>query len=175
MALAEELLRRLPDRWSHVKAVAAVAQDVARVLHLDGAVLVSAACLHDVGYAPGVRDTGFHPLDGARYLKAHGFGIEVTTLVANHSCARFEAELRGLDDTLVNEFPILDVELTDALCFADMTTGPRGQAMDVRERLAEIRSRYGPADVVTAFVDVAERELTAVVARVEERLAAQSR
>lgn len=176
MALAEDLLASLRDRWVHVKAVAAVAEGLAVELNLDRNVLGAAALLHDVGYAPKVRTTGFHPLDGARYLDARGVSREVATLVANHSCAIREAKLRGLDEALLNEFPPLDTELADALCFADMTTGPQGQPMRVGERLAEIRSRYGPNDLVARFVTAAEPELTATVVRVERRLsAAQSR
>jgi hypothetical protein len=57
-----------------------------------------------------------------------------------------------------------------------MTTGPDGQTVSVEERLAEIRARYGPGDVVTQFVERAEPELIDTVRRVEEQLAiAQSR
>ena len=35
-------------------------------------VLTQAAVLHDVGYAPDVAITGFHPLDGARHLSRSG-------------------------------------------------------------------------------------------------------
>ncbi len=31
--------------------------------------LVAAAYLHDIGYAPELAITGFHPLDGARHLR----------------------------------------------------------------------------------------------------------
>ena len=34
--------------------------------------LVAAAWLHDIGYAPELVETGFHPLDGARYLRREG-------------------------------------------------------------------------------------------------------
>jgi hypothetical protein len=30
----------------------------------DRPVLIAAAWLHDIGYAPGLPETGFHPLDG---------------------------------------------------------------------------------------------------------------
>lgn len=32
-----------------------------------------------------------------------------------------------------------------------MTTGPDGQNLSVEDRLAEIRQRYGPDDLVTRF------------------------
>ena len=38
--------------------------------------------------------------------------------------------------------------MTDALCAADMTTGPKGQRFTFDERVAEIFSRYGEGSVV---------------------------
>lgn len=59
----------LPRRWAHVQGVARQAAHAAdRLVYRDG-VLIAAAWLHDIGYAPAVTDTGFHPLDGARYLR----------------------------------------------------------------------------------------------------------
>jgi hypothetical protein len=48
-----------------------------------------------------------------------------------------------------------------------MTTGPDGERVDVVDRLAEIRARYGSGDVVTQFVDRAEPEIVSTVRRVE--------
>ena len=73
-------------------------------LALSGDVLVSAAWLHDIGYAPDVLESGFHPLDGARYLAGLGAPERVVNLVARHSYAILEAELRGIGD-LVAVFP----------------------------------------------------------------------
>lgn len=175
--LAERLLAEaLPVRWEHVKQVAAKARTLSTELDLNPQRLVPAALLHDVGYSPAVLATGFHPLDGARYLRGLGVEDEVTTLVANHSCAVVEARLRGLASELATEFPPLDPELADALCFADMTTGPDGSTLTVRGRLAEIRSRYGPGHVVTEFVDHADEDIVACIERVLRRLSlAQSR
>jgi putative nucleotidyltransferase with HDIG domain len=175
--LAERLLAgAMPVRWGHVKQVAAKARILSAELDLNAQRLVPAALLHDVGYSPAVLATGFHPLDGARYLRGIGVEDEVTSLVANHSCAHVEAGLRGLASELATEFPSLDPELADALCFADMTTGPDGSTLTVRARLAEIRSRYGPGHVVTEFVDHAEEEIVASAERILRRLSpAQSR
>jgi len=123
---------------------------------LDRDELVSVAWLHDVGYAPQLRATGFHALDGARFLVSNGVSIEVATLVANHSCALIEAGIRGLDDDLRAEFPMRDDWATDALYYADMTCGPTGEIVTVEERLRESRGRYGPGHVVTRFIDAAE-------------------
>lgn len=44
--------------------------------------------------------------------------------------------------------------------------------MAVEERLAEIRQRYGPGDVVTRFIERAEPSIVATVELVEKQLAA---
>ena len=38
----------------------------------DADLLVAAALLHDVGYAPSLNRLGFHAVDGARFLRAQG-------------------------------------------------------------------------------------------------------
>jgi hypothetical protein len=93
-------------------------------------------------------------------------------LVANHSCAVVEAEERGLGRELSEEFPVPDSNLGDALTYCDMTTSPTGDSVSVADRLAEIRQRYGPSDVVTSFVQTAEPDLLGSVARVSSRLIA---
>jgi hypothetical protein len=100
---------------------------------------------------------GLHSLDGARWLLRVGWGDEIAELVANHSCAFYEAQERGLAEVLANEFPRQGSATADALWFADMTTGPDGQDLTVQERLEEIRARYGPNDVVTRFCVVPSR------------------
>lgn len=157
-------------------SVARAAECVAIRLALDSDVLVAAAWLHDIGYSHDIAESGFHPLDGARYLRKEGWDREVVQLVAHHSGAVLEAEERGLRDQLLVEFPFEPSPLMDALWYCDMTTGPDGRTVSVEERLGEIRARYGPEDVVTRFIERAEPELVAAVRRVEEQLAiAQSR
>ena len=111
----------MPQRWAHVQSVSKKASDVGLP-----ALLVDAGLLHDIGYSPALATSGFHPLDGARFLKAVGCDERLVNLVANHTCAEVEAELRGLGDQLRSEFP-KDLSLPhDELCFCDMTTGPAG-------------------------------------------------
>ena len=64
----------------------------------DRAYFVAAAYLHDIGYAPELRRTGLHQLDGARYIRSHG-AERVARLVAHHSEARFEIRLRGFSES----------------------------------------------------------------------------
>ena len=68
--LARALLQEpLPRRWTHVQGVAARARGLAPVLGADADLLIAAAWLHDIGYAPDLAVTGLHALDGARYLR----------------------------------------------------------------------------------------------------------
>jgi hypothetical protein len=167
-----QLAASLPRRWAHVQAVAAKAERITGALpQPERPTLVIAAWLHDIGYAPGIATTGLHALDGARWLRGQGFDGRLVSLVANHSCAAYEADERGLGDVLRSEFPAEESALADALWYADMTTGPDGQDFDIYERLAEVRSRYGPDHVVTRFWARAEPAIVAAVRRTEERIA----
>jgi len=87
---------------------------------MDADAVVAAAWLHDVGYAPSVRSTSFHPVDGAVFVRAEGFPAVVVSLVAYHTGAAFEARERGLSDALA-EFPEPPELLLDVLTCADMT------------------------------------------------------
>jgi HD superfamily phosphodiesterase len=90
---AEGLLGPLGSRWAHVRAVAEQAGRIApAMLPADEwEILVAAAWLHDIGYAPALATTGLHPLDGARHLEALGVDRRLCCLVAHHSGATFEA------------------------------------------------------------------------------------
>src|SRR5438067_2862992 len=170
--LARKLLERpLPRRWAHVQGVAAQARSLAPMLGDDADLLEAAAYLHDVGYAPDVAETGFHPLDGARYLRdVEHADPRLCNLVAHHSCAGIEAEERGLADALAREFPRVDAVLEDALAYCDMTTTPTGQVVSVQDRLSEIVERYGPGNIVTRFIRKAAQDLVSSVVRIQRRL-----
>ena len=134
----------------------------------DGELLVAAAFLHDVGYAPSLNRLGFHSVDGARFLRAQG-QERLASLVAHHSGARFEAEERGLVEELA-AFPVEDGPVMDALTFADMTIGPAGQPMTLDERIEEIRRRYPPDDPVHRAIVRARPLLQAAIDRTQHRL-----
>ncbi|MEU5898915.1 HD domain-containing protein [Streptomyces venezuelae] len=173
----KELSSTLRRRWVHTQVVAARAAELAPVLGKDGALLAAAATLHDVGYAPRLALTGFHPLDGARFLRdEHGADERLVRLVANHSFALLEAEERGLRAVLESEFPLLEEPLlVDALVYCDMTTTPDGGRTTAEERVAEIRGRYGDDSVVGRFIRRAAPEIFGAVGRVKAALAAQPR
>ncbi|WP_431041452.1 HD domain-containing protein [Streptomyces sp. P1-3] len=173
-SLAESLLSEpLPRRWAHSLGVAERARSLRSILGEEAALMEAAAVLHDVGYSPRIASTGFHPLDGARFLRdQEGMDERVVRLVAHHSCALLEAEERGLRDELESEFELERPSLVDALVFCDMTTTPDGAATTSDARVAEIVSRYGPETIVGRFIQRAAPEIHAAVHRVEGRLSA---
>jgi hypothetical protein len=169
--LARELLEQpLPRRWAHTQGVARKARTLAPILGDKADLLETAAWLHDIGYSPQIAATGFHPLDGARYLRdeAHADDM-ICRLVAGHSCAIIEAGQRGLAHELSREFPAADGPLSDALTYCDMTTTPDGEPVAVGRRLSEISERYGPGHLVTRFIRLAEPHLLDAVRTVQQR------
>src|SRR5258708_15120617 len=99
------LAEPLPRRWAHVQGVAATALSLIPVLGDTTELVVAAAWLHDIGYSPRIASTGFHPLDGARFLRTARHASDmVCRLVAHHSRAISEADIRGLGATLSSEF-----------------------------------------------------------------------
>jgi HD superfamily phosphodiesterase len=147
--LASALLEPLVNRWAHVQAVAARAHDLQNAAggESDRQLLVVAAWWHDLGYAPALRDTECHQIDGARFLTAAGYPARLCALVAHHSAATYEAEERGLRTELAT-WPREESALSDALWMADMTTGPRGEKLTYDQRLAEILTRYDRNSIV---------------------------
>jgi hypothetical protein len=169
---AEEIARKLletplPRRWSHVQGVAAQARSLGPILGDDADLVEAAAWLHDIGYSADLIDTGFHPLDGARYLRdVQKADRALCRLVANHSGALIEAEERGLAQALTAEFPPASPFLSDALTYCDMTTGPDGHPRSVDERLADIRARYGSGHVVSRAIGRSSGDLRDAVSTI---------
>ena len=111
----------------------------------DADLLVSAALLHDIGYAPALRQTGFHPIDGADFLVMLGAPYRLAALVAHHSESHLLAAAHGLLPELAR-FRREEGPVTDALAYADMTAGPDGTPMSVPDRLADIAARHAHED-----------------------------
>ena len=92
-----------------------------------------------------MKDTDFHPIDGARFLRAAGWDSNLCDLVAHHSGSRFVADLLGLGEEL-SEFTYHESRVSDALTVADQTTGglnlQAGPPID--ERMREMLERHGP-------------------------------
>ena len=137
----------------------------------DRSVLIAAAYLHDIGHAPELA-SGFHPLDGARWLQEQGFD-RLAGLVAHHTGAVFEADARGLAQAMAR-FQDERSAVSDALTYSDLTTGPAGESVSVAERLREIERRYGRASPVVRALEHGSETILAMVERTEERLSRRS-
>ncbi len=158
-------------RFHHVAGVAAAAAGASVAVPADDVdLLVAAAWLHDIGYAPSLTDTGFHPLDGARFLRRLGAPDRLCGLVAHHTASRVEAAGRGLLDTLMDEFTPEVSATADVLTYADLTTGPDGSPVSAAERVMEILVRYPPNHVVHESIQQSRPELLDLVEQVEGRL-----
>jgi hypothetical protein len=156
--LTQHILDSDPDRLAHSKAAARRAEFLTLTVEPEcAALLVAAAWLHDIGYAPRLRDTGFHPIDGARHLVAH------------HSGARFVASILHLDRQL-EAYPFSQDAVSDALTVADQTIGPKGQAMTLDERMSDMLKRHGPDSPNALAHPQREPYIRAAAMRVAARL-----
>jgi len=166
---AAELVSPLGDRWAHTQGVVRQAHLVAAILPPEEReVLIAAAYLHDLGYAPSLALTGLHALDGARHLRAIGHE-RLAGLVAYHSGAKGEAELRGLMAEL-GEFDDESTATSMALTYCDMTTSAAGEVVTFAERLADVEDRYGPEHLVAQSVRRARPEVERCIEVVQGRL-----
>lgn len=170
--IAQSLLEHeLPRRWAHTQGVARCARSLAEAMGERLDLIEVAAWLHDIGYARSVALTGFHPLDGARYLGGlPEVPVVVCQLVAHHSGAALEAEERGLAP-VSDEFSVPPLELLDALTYCDLSTSVDGEPTTVDDRLAEILVRYPSDHVVHRSVRRSTPMLRRATRRVQERMA----
>lgn len=170
---ARRLLGSTSARYGHTCRVARQAASVRHLLTEPWrSALVEAAWLHDVGYSPRLVDTGFHPLDGARWLQARGRSSEVCSLVAWHTRARTEARFRGLEDALIAEFAAPPPTAQAAMAWADLTSSPTGERWSPQSRIGDILRRYGPESVVHRATLANEVELLEDAQSVTDRMAA---
>jgi len=171
IALAGRLLQGLDARLTHSAAVAA---QVNRVTHLVEpewrSPLNDAAWLHDIGYSPEVVLTGFHPLDGARWLRDHHWPAETCRLVAWHTEPFEEALLYGLDVELASEFDHPPRLAAVALAWGDLTSSPTGERWDAERRLADILDRYPPGSLVHEATRASLPAMRAAVQEIEDLL-----
>jgi putative nucleotidyltransferase with HDIG domain len=166
---AARLVGPLGDRWSHTVGVARCAAELADALGLDADDLVAAAWLHDIGYAPAAVITGFHPLDGARYLAEQLWPMRIAGLVAHHAAARFVATARGLDRALA-AYPYERGPMSDALTYADQIVDMTGRRIRPGERRAEVSLPLGPDSWDAAVEHLRGPHLRAAVARIDQAL-----
>lgn len=167
--LAGRMLAPLGNRWLHAQGVGARARAIAPAFdQADRDVLIAAAYLHDIGYAPSLIVTGFHPVDGAQYLRLLGYE-RLACLVAYHSESQFEAAFRGLTSELA-VFPRERSAVADALTYCDQLTNSLGKPVSFQLRHADILARYAPDSVVCQANREALSRLALAVGRTKKRI-----
>ena len=173
--LATRIMREDPDRVRHLGAVAQRAEALSVTVPATMVdTLVASGWLHDIGYAPALRQTGFHPLDGATYLRGEGWPDPVCELVAHHSGSRFVARIRGLDGPL-REFEFVEDAPSDVLTVADNTACQDGSLVTISERLREKLQRHGPDCPGARANPERDDYIRAAARRVVQRLASMGR
>lgn len=154
-AVVADVLRDEPDLSSHSQRSARKAAELSQRFPASRLTeVVSAAWLHDIGYAARLRRTGFHPLDGALYLMSLDWPERIVRLVAHHSLASVEAPFYGVGHHLSVIEPVMGVD-ADILISADLQSGPGEPVPTVAQRLERMRTaddRLGliPADIRAA-------------------------
>lgn len=164
--VARSRLTSLPERLAHAVAVARLANTVAHLVRRgDDVVLVHAAWLLDIGYAPAVADTGVHALDGARWLDRRGHH-RLACLVAHHTGAAYEAHARGLG-TALSRFTRESSLVSDLLTWCDLSRGPTGQPIAPSHHLDLVIEQHRRDEAVARALAQARPALLATCERVD--------
>lgn len=170
----EQLLRHTfvheESRLLHVLKVAEKVAESSQALVRNGIELscdsaYRAALLHDIGYAEPLRDSGYHPIDGARYLRRRQEPL-LAELIECHSNAPEFALLSNLGRITVSLHPIADL-----ITYWDVRVKQGGQVVSYEERLADIRKRHGAESLVWRAHELANPRIEILNARVEKMLA----
>ena len=168
--LTRYILADNPERLRHSEAVAARAKLLTAAVDDDQASFpVAAAWLHDIGYAPGLIQTGFHPIDGARHLRATGWPPRIVRPCGpplRKPVRRHRAAARRRD----RRVRLPGGPHTDALTVADQTAGPNGRSMTVNERIRDMLDRHGPGSPNVRAHARREPYLVSAAQRVADRL-----
>ncbi len=153
-AQLEALFAKNLARLAHLRDAAALAMDVAQLLGLgveDRERLRRAALAHDLGYAPALYQTGYHPLDGALFLASCGEDPLVVEAVLRHSRAGQGEHLpEAIRKAYAVRPPVPEAAwLVDAVTFCDWRAAGVGGRVSLGERLQDILLRH-PYDTAKA-------------------------
>jgi putative nucleotidyltransferase with HDIG domain len=112
------------SRMAHSLSVAKKMEQLASEYGLDAREAFTVGLLHDIGYEFCEQQKD-HPIVGGEMLKAQGFKYWQEVSCHGKVNQKYSSQMLRL------------------LNYADMTTGPNGESLQVSERLADIARRYG--------------------------------
>lgn len=167
VSVAAGLLTPLGNRWRHTVTAARHAEQLThRVPPADRPLLLAAAWLHNIGCAPVLAATGFHPLDGALAVTdgTDGTPARLAGLVAHHTAG--ETPPGGLTRHLAR-YPREHDAVAELLAYAVLTASPTGRTVTVAERLDDITDPHGPRHPATCAADGERRRLLDLAARLD--------
>jgi HD superfamily phosphodiesterase len=166
---AYALLAPLENRWKHTQGVVKRAHEISKLFNgSDRSLLIAAAYLHDIGYAPSLKRTGYHSIDGAYYLRANG-QERLASLVAHHFEAYTVARQLGLMAEL-EKFPAEYSAIANALDYCDLTTNSVGEPISFQERIDDILQRHKDDRIITQATREAIPALRAAYERIQAAL-----
>jgi len=163
----EKCLANNPKRVAHVLEISRRVRETAEKLGLRGAQLELAECaalLHDIGYWEPIAKTGFHPIDGARFLEEHQ-EPELAAYIIGHSCSPEEGELSGFPG--IRQDPSLIAKL---ITYWDVQVKQGGEVVSYSERFADIISRYGEACIVGKANVLAKPRIEQLIREIDDQL-----
>ena len=163
----ERCLSVNPARVAHVLEIAKRVRRSASKLGLSPAdtdLAECAALLHDIGYWEPIAQSGFHPIDGARFLTAHG-EPQLARFVVGHSCSPEEAAVAGISG--VEQDSSLIAKL---ITYWDVQVKQGGEVVSYEERLADILARYGEDSAVGRANLLARPRIERLMAEMNELL-----
>ncbi|MDD2709647.1 MAG: hypothetical protein PHV34_16800 [Verrucomicrobiae bacterium] len=150
----KEALSDQPVRVAHLEGVVRRLKDVPESLLIRhgfaGVECAAAAWCHDIGYAAAAHWTGWHPVDGHRWLDSMGAPAVVLDAVLYHGGAFSQAKLRPDAGRLVPYFeahPCRFPAMVELITACDVTTRHDGGPCTLAERLEGLVVRYGADDL----------------------------
>jgi len=163
LCVLEALFAEHLPRLAHMRDAAAFARDLGAsfALHPNlGALLARSALLHDIGYAPALRQFGYHPLDGALFLAEHGEHPWVVEGVLRHSQADKKCGLvPGVAEQYAGRPLLADaIWLVRAVTVADWRSAGVGSRVSFAKRFQDIalRNPHNPDKIRRAGIMVNE-------------------
>ena len=162
-----EALAENPKRVEHVLEIARRVRNSGEKLRFSGELLdlaESAALLHDIGYWKEIALTGFHPIDGAKFLIEHG-EREIADLIVGHSCSPEEGQLLG--HLGIEQSPNIVAKL---ITFWDVQVKQGGEVVTYSERYNDILKRYGEDSIVGQANKLAKSRIELIIDEVSRLL-----